>query len=296
LISAFHPSVILCTTESWANEDYQNRFLKNLIDHVDKIKELGIKIAWSDDIESILWNDPPWRNFYAENVLIETFHEIISNSCMYHPPPENECNMIPLLTIDFSSEVKIYWSVLIHRLMHKQKKAFIVTNLKIKETTSINVSCNCEPTCCENIYQIINDPTEWYKKIDYIRLCPKSLNNWDKSFLLALRICYEQKFNQRTLKNKIENLKFSNSFKRTFVNISDEGTKEKIIETIVQRLTYTNAEAGCHSGLRDEKIKGKENEYSFRVSKVERIHYSREEGRMCLLNYHPGSEHDIRCK
>ncbi|WP_410510158.1 hypothetical protein RSJ42_08585 [Methanosarcina hadiensis] len=298
MISTFHPSVILCTHENWDDEKYQEKFLTNLIYHLSKIKEMKIKIAWCKEIESILWNDPPWLHYHAEPMLIETFYEIISNSIPFNPPPNNECNMIPILPVDYSFEVKTDWLILLHRIAHKHTDVFIVTSLNVDtEITSTNVWCDCRSGCNKYNYKVINDPTEWYKKIDYLTLCPKDSDNWDRGFLLALKACYKQEFSTIILKNKIENVEMSRNFKKSFIDIDDERTKKKIIIAIVQRLTYTKAEAGRHRGLRDEKIRGKRNEYSFRVSDVERIHYTLlEEGKMLLLDYHPGSEHDSRCK
>ncbi|WP_440956170.1 hypothetical protein ACSAZK_04290 [Methanosarcina sp. Mfa9] len=298
MISAFHPSVLLCSPDNWKDEIFQDDFIQNLLQHLDLIKELKMNIAWCDEILNFLWSELPWReDYYNEDKLTEIFYEIANCNCTFMAPPDNECNTDPYFELSYSNEINQCWIVLIHRLLHEQKEVFVVTGLEIEtEIDSIHVFCDCNPQSYENTYFVINHPFEWYKKIDYMKLCPTSLDNWDEFFLLTLKSCYEKEFSSRSLIIKLDDLEFSSGFKRTFKNIGDEKVKQRIIRTITQRLTYTNSEAGFHSGLRDEPIKGKVGERSIRISEGERIHYKKEEGKVLFLKYYSNSKHDIRGK
>lgn len=289
LISVFHPSLIFCSKINWENPQFRRDFMKNLLSHLDKIEELELKLAWSNEFLSYFMQNSPWKDSFYENDLCDVlypslskFFEIIPQSCKI------ECNVNPYILNDVSDEVRREWLILIHHLLHIQIKTFVVIGLDYNvQYDSITVSCNCDGNRAEDTYSIIKSPSEWFIKIDYMYKCPSCSDGWEDNFKIAIRLCHEQGHKFKDYKTKLENIDFSNNFKTRFLEL-DTSKRKHIIQTIEKLLTLTHAEAGNDGGLREKNINGI---YEIRISRGDRIFYNENEGKKIFINYIPASRH-----
>lgn len=294
LISAFHPSLIFCTEDvQWDSQEFQDALIGNLLSHMDRMEELKIKIAWSDEFINYFWQNAPWRgDVYHENYLTEIIYHKMANSFeTIKPPPYTECQINPDIQNDFSEEIRNAWLILIHRLLHNQKKTFVVIGLNTGiGIGSIEVFCTCEDEHRDD-YTIVKKPSEWYAKIDYMKKCPDTLDCRDEDFRLAIKMCREQELTLREFKTMPGDIEFSTNFKNSFLDLQGNGKRKRIIKRITKLLTLNHKEAGCDGGLQEELIRG---EYRIRISRGERVHYKEHEGKKTFLEYYTSSKHNTR--
>lgn len=289
MISIFHPSLIFCTQTNWSNPNFRGTFINNLFSHLDQIENLKIKVAWSNEFFNYFWQNSPWTDSYYENYIVEIIYPKLNNLFEFISSPCNiECEMDTNILNDFSEEIQREWLIIIHRLLHIQTKTFVVIGLDLNvQNNSITVFCNCDGYM-EECFSIINDPSDWYIKVDYMEKCPCELDGWDDNFKIAVQLCREQEYNFRDFKTKLEDINFSNNFKGNFLDL-DESKRKRIIKSITKLLTFTHPEAGRDGGLQEEVINGR---FRIRISQGERVHYEENEGKKLFLDYTPSSRHD----
>ncbi len=290
MISIFHPSSLFCTSEEWKDQEFQDSYIEYLLSHNQKITELKIDIAMSDEFFAYFWENKPWNSFDGStrkwmNIILYKMQE---SFFFINPPPDNICQINPDIKNDFSEEVIRLWYILIHRLLFNKMQALVVIGQNIEnEIDSINVFCDCDHKNTFDCYPIIKKKVDWYTKIEYMEKCPVQLDGWEDDFSLAIKMCHEQEFYLGDFKRKPETLDFSSVFKKKFLELPSDKRK-KIIKTISKLLTLNHEEA-AHGGLKEENING---EYRIRITQVERIHYIERDGRTIFLEYYSPSEHN----
>lgn len=204
--------------------------------------------------------------------------------------PESECETSVKIKGNYLPSIEKPWLVLVHNLLHRSEKTFVVVGLNVESNIDkITFLCSCSSSSYNKEFPVINKPSEWVLKIDYMDICPKTLDEWDPCFKLSLEICCNKDFCSKSFKTCLENIDFSKSFKTDFLNLQEEKVKKRIIKSITKLLTLNHQEAGSDGGLQEELING---EYRIRISQGSRVHYSEIEGRKIFLKYIPASKHD----
>ncbi|NOR49158.1 MAG: hypothetical protein GQ533_14145 [Methanosarcinaceae archaeon] len=291
MISIFHPSSLFCSSEEWKNPEFQDSYIENLLSHNQQIKDLKIDIAMSDEFFAYFWENNPWNCCDGPtrkwmNIILYKMQE---RFFMFNSPPDNICQIDPSIKNDLSEEVIRLWLILIHRLLFNKMQTLVVIGHNIEsELDSINVFCDCDNGNTFDCYPIIKKNVDWYAKIEYMEKCPEQLDGWEDDFLLVIKMCYEQEFDFREFKRKLETIEFSSDFKKQFLELSNSKRK-RIIKSITKLLTLNHIEAANDNGLREEIIKG---EFRIRITQGERIHYLERDGRTIFLKYYSSSKHD----
>ncbi len=292
MISTFHPCLLFCDPSSWKNEEYKDSFISNLTDHIEFIIKSNIKVAWSNDFLCLFWTNSPWMgDSHYEPKLIQYIYpkmeKLWKNIDQFS---EDECKTNLKIKGNYSNSIEKTWLVLVHNLLHYSEKTFVVVGPDIESHFDrVSFFCNCPSSSYNKEFPVINEPPEWFLKIDYMDICPKTLNEWDTCFKLSLEMCWNKDFCSKNLKTSLESIDFSKTFKTDFLNLKEKKTKKRIIKSITKLLTLNHQEAGLDGGLQEEFIDG---EYRIRISQGSRVHYSEIEDRKIFLSYIPASKHD----
>jgi len=293
LVSIFHPSSLFCSNNEWNDQEFQDLFMHALLKHIETINKLGIKVAWSWEFFNCFWNEVPWfKDVYYKNYLLESIYDVLYNaSYFYESPPENRCQCdTSHLDYELSDQINESWFVLLHRILHNDREAFIVIGINLAtDKNSISIECNCTPENFNKEYHLIKDPSQWHLKINYMDICPTKLDNWDYKFKLALFICKSQRFGSKEIKHPLNKIEFDSKFKKDFIDVNQEKEKERILIKIAKLLTLNHFEAANDTSIREEKIK---EVYRIRISQAARIHYYEDSDKKIFLRYYPSSKHD----
>ena len=292
MISTFHPSVLFCDPSMWCNEEYKDEFISNLTEHIDFIIKSNMKVAWSTNFLCLFWKYSPWVDdyYYEPKLTIYMYPKMEKLWDYLDDFPENECEMKVRIEGNYFHKLEKSWLVLVHKILHLNEKTFVVIGVNVENKIETMVFfCNCSPSSCNEEFPVINRPSEWFSKIDYMDICPKKLNEWGLQFKLALEMCCKKDFNPKSFKTPLENVDFDNNFKETFLSLQNEGIKRRIIKSITKLLTLNHNEAGLDGGLQEELLN---KEFRIRISEGSRIHYTEIGSKKIFLKYITASKHD----
>lgn len=293
MISVFHPNILFCNKMEWDIEDFQDEFVQNLISHLDIIEEFDIKIAWSDEFYNLFWQKAPWiEDCYFKNYMIDyVFNRIENHMEIYTSPPDDPCSISQPFFLNNLNESKISFLILLHRLLFRDENVKIVVRKNTyNEIDKIEVYCDCISTNNRDNFILIKNEKCWFNSLNYLDKWPVSMNNWDKKFKQALSIYKKQKFPTKKYLIPIDNVEFTSNFKEKIIVVNNNSKKRTILKNIIKILILTHQEAGRDHSLREEKIN---DQFRFRISDSERIHYFDGSGKKIFLEYYTSGEHDI---
>ena len=296
LISIYHPTSLFCSSEDWMNPDFRDSYIENLLKHLQKTREFEINIAMSQEFLDCFWENHPWSNskiFSIKNISI-ILSKMQERFEMVDSPPDTICQTVPDIENKYSEDANRLWLILTHRLLFNNIETLVIIGFDIEtEIDSLKVFCNCTHEKTTNFYPIIKSHLDWYTKINYMEKCPENLDNWDKKFKLAIKMCREQEFGLGDFETIPEDTVFTDEFKESFLGLQELSKRKRIIKSITKLLTLTHQEAGRDGGLLEEMVHG---EFRIRISQGERIHYKEENGTKTFLKYYPSSKHDAGTK
>lgn len=278
------PTLLFIEDCDWNNKDKKDIFLKRLLKIFDYTLKNNIKIYWNDELELMLWEQPnlhPWLSQDTSEITTLLFQNTnnIRSSVGY-----NVCKSEPNIISTISSKNIISPTLsLIHYMLEKEFNFDFI----VDEPNNHKFTFSCE---CHNTILI---PKIKYLFDDSINISEEINKRWDRiktdnNLLTELFELVRQKyFPEKVFVYKPE---YDASFVNSFYKTSDK--KEKIVYTIVQRLTLKPNEVAKFIGFHDESIKSTSLR-SFRINDVCRVYYEYKKDNIFLFrNYTGSSEHD----
>lgn len=278
------PTLLFIEDDEWNDKNKKDIFLKRLLKIFDYTLKNDVKIYWNDDLELMLWEQPnlhPWLSQDTSDITVSLFQNTnnIQSSVGY-----DMCKSDPNIISTISSKDIVSPTLsLIHYMLEKD----INFDFIVDEPNNHKFTFSCE--CHDNILipQII------YLFDDSINISEEISKRWNKikvnnTILTELLEITRQKYFPD--KNFVYKLEYDSSFINSFYKTTDK--KEKIIYTILQRLTLKPNEVAKVVGLHDEQIKTKSIR-SFRINDVCRVYYEyKKDNTFLFKNYTGSSEHD----
>ena len=278
------PTLLFIENDEWNDKNKKDIFLKRLLKIFDYTLKNDVKIYWNDDLELMLWEQPnlhPWLSQDTSDITVSLFQNTnnIQSSVGY-----DMCKSDPNIISTISSKDIVSPTLsLIHYMLEKD----INFDFIVDEPNNHKFTFSCE--CHDNILI----PQITYLFDDSINISEEISKRWDKikvnnTILTELLEITRQKYFPD--KNFVYKLEYDSSFINSFYKTTDK--KEKIIYTIVQRLTLKPNEVAKVVGLHDEQIKTKSIR-SFRINDVCRVYYEyKKDNTFLFKNYTGSSEHN----
>lgn len=278
------PTLLFIEDDEWNDKNKKDIFLKRLLKIFDYTLKNDVKIYWNDDLELMLWEQPnlhPWLSQDTSDITVSLFQNTnnIQSSVGY-----DMCKSDPNIISTISSKDIVSPTLsLIHYMLEKN----INFDFIVDEPNNHKFTFSCE--CHDNILI----PQITYLFDDSINISEEISKRWNKikvnnTILTELLEITRQKYFPD--KNFVYKLEYDSSFINSFYKTTDK--KEKIIYTIVQRLTLKPNEVAKVVGLHDEQIKTKSIR-SFRINDVCRVYYEyKKDNTFLFKNYTGSSEHD----
>lgn len=278
------PTLLFIEDDEWNDKNKKDIFLKRLLKIFDYTLKNDVKIYWNDDLELMLWEQPnlhPWLSQDTSDITVSLFQNTnnIQSSVGY-----DMCKSDPNIISTISSKDIVSPTLsLIHYMLEKD----INFDFIVDEPNNHKFTFSCE--CHDNILI----PQITYLFDDSINISEEISKRWNKikvnnTILTELLEITRQKYFPD--KNFVYKLEYDSSFINSFYKTTDK--KEKIIYTIVQRLTLKPNEVAKVVGLHDEQIKTKSIR-SFRINDVCRVYYEyKKDNTFLFKNYTGSSEHD----
>lgn len=278
------PTLLFIEDDEWNDKNKKDIFLKRLLKIFDYTLKNDVKIYWNDDLELMLWEQPnlhPWLSQDTSDITVSLFQNTnnIQSSVGY-----DMCKSDPNIISTISSKDIVSPTLsLIHYMLEKD----INFDFIVDEPNNHKFTFSCE--CHDNILI----PQITYLFDDSINISEEISKRWNKikvnnTILTELLEITRQKCFPD--KNFVYKLEYDSSFINSFYKTTDK--KEKIIYTIVQRLTLKPNEVAKVVGLHDEQIKTKSIR-SFRINDVCRVYYEyKKDNTFLFKNYTGSSEHD----
>ena len=278
------PTLLFIEDDEWNDKNKKDIFLKRLLKIFDYTLKNDVKIYWNDDLELMLWEQPnlhPWLSQDTSDITVSLFQNTnnIQSSVGY-----DMCKSDPNIISTISSKDIVSPTIsLIHYMLEKD----INFDFIVDEPNNHKFTFSCE--CHDNILI----PQITYLFDDSINISEEISKRWNKikvnnTILTELLEITRQKYFPD--KNFVYKLEYDSSFINSFYKTTDK--KEKIIYTIVQRLTLKPNEVAKVVGLHDEQIKTKSIR-SFRINDVCRVYYEyKKDNTFLFKNYTGSSEHD----
>ena len=278
------PTLLFIEDDEWNDKNKKDIFLKRLLKIFDYTLKNDVKIYWNDDLELMLWEQPnlhPWLSQDTSDITVSLFQNTnnIQSSVGY-----DMCKSDPNIISTISSKDIVSPTLsLIHYMLEKD----INFDFIVDEPNNHKFTFSCE--CHDNILI----PQITYLFDDSINISEEISKRWNKikvnnTILTEVLETTRQKYFPD--KNFVYKLEYDSSFINSFYKTTDK--KEKIIYTIVQRLTLKPNEVAKVVGLHDEQIKTKSIR-SFRINDVCRVYYEyKKDNTFLFKNYTGSSEHD----
>lgn len=278
------PTLLFIEDDEWNDKNKKDIFLKRLLKIFDYTLKNDVKIYWNDDLELMLWEQPnlhPWLSQDTSDITVSLFQNTnnIQSSVGY-----DMCKSDPNIISTISSKDIVSPTLsLIHYMLEKD----INFDFIVDEPNNHKFTFSCE--CHDNILI----PQITYLFDDSINISEEISKRWNKikvnnTILTELLEITRQKYFPD--KNFVYKLEYDSSFINSFYKTTDK--KEKIIYTIVQRLTLKPNEVAKVVGLHDEQIKTKSIR-SFRINDVCRVYYEyKKDNTFLFKNYTGSSEHN----
>ena len=274
------PTLLFIEDDEWNDKNKKDIFLKRLLKIFDYTLKNDVKIYWNDDLELMLWEQPnlhPWLSQDTSDITVSLFQNTnnIQSSVGY-----DMCKSDPNIISTISSKDIVSPTLsLIHYMLEKD----INFDFIVDEPNNHKFTFSCE--CHDNILI----PQITYLFDDSINISEEISKRWNKikvnnTILTELLEITRQKYFPD--KNFVYKLEYDSSFINSFYKTTDK--KEKIIYTIVQRLTLKPNEVAKVVGLHDEQIKTKSIR-SFRINDVCRVYYEYKKDNTFLFKNYTGS-------
>ncbi len=231
-------------------------------------------------------------NKYISLILQKT--KKIKNNLNLDKMKLDPCKSEPVMTCNDLEALK-YFHILMHYLIIKKEDVWITLGLENKRKLTKNnmnfeFKCNCHTYRLKP--EILRNVKDFYKDIKYFNeFWPKKSTNCKESLETLLSIHNEYCMGKEIIN---EEYSFSDDFIKDLLGVTNDKEREKIIESMILRLSLTAAAAGADNHLRDEEVKNEKNSktYRFRVKNETRIHYKFVNKAICFINYFGPGKHD----
>ncbi len=287
--TVFEPSILWISENEWNDSKIRDDFIDHLLNNLGFIHDYKItKIYWTESLEESLWTSqlPPWRLDRDWRLkIVPQLNRLFSKNIEYINDMENTCEVEPNLCCSFNKDDIINnFLKLMHRVIINRQEIYLCLGLENQKDT-YNFYCKCHNLKCKP--QLIKRASEWFSYVDLLKdYWPRDIKD---TYLLkeAISIYGRVNFNNDNYKYVYE---FSDHFMKDIINTCHQ--KDRILYSICKRLLHNQKFASQNQGLRDEKVKGKD-ERRFRITDEKRIHYKYiEQGKIFFLRYYKDGEHD----
>jgi hypothetical protein len=292
--TAFEPSIFFISEADWQDEAKKDNFLQHLLDNLNIIDDFKItKIYWTDELEEFLWNSPqlpPWRldRDWKLKIVPIIYNKLKSYlKLVNYPENLTICSVQPEITYNYD-RIEIFESFLklLHHILEKREEIFLCVGLenRLRGNHKYCFFCGCHKDKLKP--ELINSSNDWLHHIDLVNnYWPDNCDEID-NFRTALDIERKRSFSGKKFLYAYE-------FDRNFIRdiISTNKHRDKILKSLVTRMTSTRQEASLNPQLQDEYIESRK-EYRLRVTASTRIHYTIEKKILRFKRYYDESEHD----
>lgn len=291
------PSLYVIEEQLWRSDCERDKFLENLLDHIEFIDRFPVgRIAWCDELETLLWENPkllPWQQdqFFRNALVSQIYTFMCRNRVLVTVEPTPNCTTSPSLIgyppyEDFASPT----TNLLHATLTTQGSATIklCAGKPFSEfcQSKITLHCQCHPPGGVSVIQAISEyfpllafpPTDYTEDSNaeaivrrYVEACAISRGESASEFL------YAPEFSKKFLKGVLK-----------------ERTRFRdVIEAITRRLLKTQKDAELDGSLQDENMVGQNGVRRLRVTQSSRIHYHYPRKNSILFDeYFPEGKHD----
>lgn len=291
----FDPTTIFISAASWNNPEKRDKFLEHLIDNLDFIdKYKFLKIYWTLDLDCLLHSSStsvPWMsdNLY-KNQLIPIIYKKFNPNIEYIllEDKNKECQ-INLDYADIEKAIINTFSGLAHKIITLNANPTILLGIPNHIIEHVLCECDCHPDKLN--LRFIKNLCQWLDHFDFVNIFwPNGKQDLEKfsNLVKLMNLKYPE------IKDLHDLFTFDSKFLDD-LSKSPKQMREDILDKICFRLSLNPLEAAANTSLRDEKLKGKSDEFRFRVTPrptSTRIHYKYLDSKIHFLRYYGIGEHD----
>lgn len=294
--AVFDPNFLVISDADWERDESRSCYLEHLTGVLEALdNKRNIHIAWSDECESIIWSQMPWRKSkHWNNSLVPILYKRLNANIklLDIDPGGPVCEIVPSMCIDDGhlESARLYetYTKILGHLNRECDEIKIALGLKNIALTNISFVVNesllhPEPVLVRSKFCLFDDELlieEWW---------PNNSRDSDgliKSIFVVLQRDY-------SISEPLNRIRFSRGFLKKLSEVQNE--RMQILTAMAKRLSMTAADAGTDASLRDKPIQGKNGERRFRVSQrptSRRIHYIFRNSCIEFLMFYDVGEHD----
>ena len=299
------PQLFLIADQDWNDPAKRDRFLQLLLDHLTMISKHDIvRIYWTDQLESLIYELPPWRQDRCLRMQLvpQLYQRFSPRLKVFIDNAEclEECSVTPPLRgIPGRNEITAHFTKLMHALIAQHEHVYFGLGLANRPAPSGGYifSCTCHPD--DLVPTVIEQPIEWLQHINLEEVFWPTGDDATShdNFVTAIDLAQERLL-MAGLCNAVKG-RYEIEVGKEFLNsVACENLhRSAILKAIAKRSLLTRHDAMADSALRDEQLKGKKLAGKpvgrFRVTQECRIHYVYEDTRRIVLtDYFGEGKHD----
>ena len=203
--TTFDPTMLFISAEAWKFENKRDVFLEHLINNLEMIKMLGnIRIYWSDELESHLWNhphlpqwrcDPIWRNSFIP-IIYKTFPQYREFlQCTLKMP----CKVIPNMVCE-SQEILNSFLILMHQILYNREDIILSLGLDNQAKNDSKYRFESDKTDFVLTPKLINSHNDWLSFIEIENIFWPKHNKDFENLRKGIELVKQREFPDRNFK------------------------------------------------------------------------------------------------